>query len=391
MTTKSAPEDLIVKDFSASKQAKLFHSLQQSRISGQLIFTNPHQKDRWCFYLHRGQIIYGTGGIHPLRRWQRNIGIHMPQISFDISQAVEAGTIDVGNSLWEYEQLVNWLQTDKITGQQANKLINSIVEEILFDITQGIEVICQVYQDRVLEPQFDVVEPQQLIKKIQGLWQNWQKAKIADRLPNMATVILQDEKLKQSTSAHTYQNLSRLLDGNKTIRELALELKTYPLQLTRSFLPYIQSGVLGLTEVPDLLTSSASNLDATTLQHNTQPLIACVDDSEMVSFTIEQILSISGYRFIAINDPLRAIPTLLEHKPDFIFLDIVMPHISGYELCSKLRKHPNFAKTPIVFLTSNDGVIDRLRAKMSGCSDFISKTIDADKLLNLVSKYLHQG
>ena len=49
MTTNSAPEDLIVKEFSASKQAKLFHSLQQSRISGQLIFTNPHQKSNGVF------------------------------------------------------------------------------------------------------------------------------------------------------------------------------------------------------------------------------------------------------------------------------------------------------------------------------------------------------
>ena len=259
----------------------------------------------------------------------------------------------------------------------------------MFDITQGIEVICKVYQDQSLEPQFDLVEPQQLIKKIRRLWQNWQKAKIADRLPSMTTVILQDEKLKQSTSEQTYQNLSKLLDGNKTIRELALELKTSPLQLIRSFLPYIQSGVLGLTEVPDLI-ELPSDISTTTPQNSDQPLIACIDDSEMVSFTIEQILSISGYRFIAINDPLRAIPTLLEHKPDFIFLDIVMPHISGYELCAKLRKHPNFSKTPIVFLTSNDGVIDRLRAKMSGSSDFISKTIDADKLLKLISKYLHQ-
>ena len=391
MTAKSAPEDLIVKEFSPAKQAKLFKSLQQSRLSGRLVFTTPQQDYQCCFYLHLGQILYATGGVHPLRRWQRNVKVHLPQIDFDLAQELAAGTIDINNALWEYQKLFNWVQQEKITDRQANKLIISVVEEILFDITQRIEVICKIYQDRSCEPQFNLVDPQQLIKKNQRLWQNWQKAKIADRFPSMAVVILQDKQLKQSTSDRVYQNLGRLLDGNTTIRELALEFKTSPLQLTRSFLPYIQSGVLGLSEVPDLLESSLHSNHLATSQNRNQPLVACIDDSEMVAFTIEQILSISGYRFLAINNPLRAIPTLLECKPDFIFLDVVMPHISGYELCSKLRQHPDFAKTPIVFLTSNDGVLDRLKAKMVGSSDFMSKTVDPDKLLKLISKHLSQN
>ncbi|MDJ0636220.1 MAG: response regulator [Xenococcaceae cyanobacterium MO_188.B29] len=388
MTAKSVPEDLTVKEFSASKQAKLFDSLQQSRLSGQLVFTSPHQQDQWCFYLYLGQIVYATGGVHPFRRWQRNVRVHLPQISFDLNKEISAGTVDKNNSLWEYQQIFDWVKQEKITEKQASKIVNSVVEEVLFDITQRIEVICKIYQGQWFEPQFESIDPQKLVQKNQRLWQTWQKAKIADRFPCMAPTILQDKQLKQNTSEHTYQNLCKLLNGSKTIRELAIELKTSALQLTRSFLPYFQSGVLGLTEVPDLIELSSEGKIATS-QNKSQPLVACVDDSEMVCFTIEQILSISGYRFLAINDPLRAISTLLEHKPDFIFLDIVMPHISGYELCSKLRQHPSFAQTPIVFLTSNNGMVDRLRAKMVGSSDFINKTIDPDKLLNLISKHLN--
>ena len=388
MTVKSAPNDLIVKEFSASKQAKLFHSLQQSQLSGQLIFTNPQQGYKWCFYLHLGQILYATGGVHPLRRWQRNVNIYLSQVSLDLKKEVAEQTIDISNSLWEYEQLSTWIEKQEITRQEANNLIQSIVQEILFDITQGMEVICKIYKNQSFTPQFDLIPPEQVINKTQKLWQNWQTAKIADRFPNMAPIILQAQQLEQSTSAHVYQKLCRLLDGKTTIRELAVELKTSPLQVVRSFLPYLQSGVLGLTEVPDLLESfSVSNLP--NLNNSDRPLIACIDDSEIVSFTMEQILSISGYRFLAINEPLRAIPILIEQKPDFIFLDVVMPHINGYELCSQLRKHSAFAQTPIVFLTSNNGIINRFRARISGGSDFISKTVDAEKLLNLINKHLH--
>ncbi len=386
MTVKSAPNGLIVKEFSPLKQTKLFNSLQKSQLSGQLIFTNPQQKYKWCFYLRLGQIIYATGGVHPLRRWQRNVNSHLPQISFDLNQAIAAQTIDISNSLWEYEQLSTWRNEQKITFLEAKNLIQSTVEEILFDLTQGMEVICQIYKNQSIEPKFDLISPQQVINNTQKLWQSWQTAKIADRSPNMAPVILQAQELERITSTQVYQKLCKLLDGKTTIRELAVELKTSPLQVTLSFLPYIQSGVLGLTEVPDLL----DYLDVTNFLHlnNSQPLIACVDDSEIVSFTIEQILSISGYRFLAINDPLRAIPILLKYKPDLIFLDVVMPNMNGYELCSRLRKNPTFAETPIIFLTSNDGIIDRFKGRISGSSDFISKTIDAEKILNLISKHL---
>ncbi|MEL6500793.1 MAG: response regulator, partial [Cyanobacteria bacterium J06623_1] len=121
-----------------------------------------------------------------------------------------------------------------------------------------------------------------------------------------------------------------------------------------------------------------------------RPLIACIDDSLMISHMMEQIISMAGYRFVAINDPLDAVGTLINRQPDLIFLDIVMPRVSGYDLCAQLRRYPEFADTPIIFLTSNSGIIDRLRAKMVGSSDFLRKTVDADELLQKIVEHLGQ-
>ncbi|NJM57779.1 MAG: response regulator, partial [Synechococcales cyanobacterium RU_4_20] len=71
------------------------------------------------------------------------------------------------------------------------------------------------------------------------------------------------------------------------------------------------------------------------------------------------------------------------------FLDLVMPVASGYELCKQIRRVSAFKDIPIVILTGNDGVIDRVRAKMVGATDFVGKPVKADKIIPLLDKYLN--
>jgi two-component system, chemotaxis family, response regulator PixG len=92
-----------------------------------------------------------------------------------------------------------------------------------------------------------------------------------------------------------------------------------------------------------------------------------------------------------VQDSMRAIATLLSRKPELIFLDLVMPNTNGYEICSQLRKVSAFRDTPIVILTGNDGIIDRVRAKVVGASDFLSKPVDAATVLEVTNRYLQQA
>jgi chemotaxis family two-component system response regulator PixG len=106
---------------------------------------------------------------------------------------------------------------------------------------------------------------------------------------------------------------------------------------------------------------------------------------------MEALLTAAGYQFVGIDDGLRAFAVLLSRKPDLIFLDLVMPNTNGYEICSKLRSLPAFRKTPILILTGNDGIVDRVRAKLVGASDFLSKPVDAGTVLAVIRKHLAQG
>ena len=389
MSTKTTSDNLIIREFTAPKQIKLFSSLKQVQISGRLTFSDPIGDNEWHIYLERGMIVYGTGGVHPIRRWQRNLILNLPQIPFQLSSLQEElsqRNADLTNNIWEYEQLSHWVEQQIITPQQAKNAIAFAVSEIIFDLTQVRQVICRLDRDNILAANLESIEPEKIITQIEQVWSRWEEAQVVDRLPNTAPIILQPQQLQEKTSISAYQSLCKLLNGNRTLRDLSVQLRTSPLQVVCSLLPYIQSGIFGLVDVPDLL--EVVNYGDVNHENKDNPLIACIDDSLMISHMMEQIITVAGYRFIAINNPLDAVEVLMDRQPDLIFMDIVMPRVNGYDLCAQLRRYPEFAKTPIIFLTSNSGIIDRFRAKMVGSSDFLRKTVDADELLQKIAEHL---
>jgi chemotaxis family two-component system response regulator PixG len=381
------------KEFTALKQAGFFENLKQPRFSGQLLLTGPRQT-QWVFYLYLGRLVYATGGIHAMRRWRRNLVAnfpHLPNHAAAIQADLERLDLEDPEKCWEYELLCFWVEQQKITLEQAAKMIRSTLVEVLFDVTQAMQVNCELKQDKQshFTTRLVLIDAEQVIAESRKLWQAWQEAKIADRSPDMAPIITQPDELQQQTNPQVYQTLTQLLDGQQTLRDLSVRMKRDVLTVTRSLLPYVQRGLVRLVEIgdlPPLVTTPSEGSEG-----NKKLLIACVDDSPLICQTMEKIITSAGYNFVGINDALRAIAILLSKKPDLIFLDLVMPNANGYEICSQLRKLTFFKHTPIVILTGNDGLVDRVRAKMVGSSDFISKPVDAAVVLDVIRRQLKIG
>nr|WP_041933145.1 response regulator [Gloeothece verrucosa] len=381
-----------IREFTATKQTGFFETLKQPRFSGQLILTGP-RGEKWEFYLYLGRIMFATGGVHPVRRWRRNLSAYFPQLTPEFIQLALAslGPFDI-QVCWEYQLLCLWVEQQKISREQAARMIRNTIVEVLFDITQMMEVSCELRQDDLLSTRLVLIDAEQVIAQCQELWQAWQAAKIADRSPNCAPIIRQPEQLQQRTSPQVYQTLRQLLDGQQTLRDLAVRMKRDVLTVTSSLLPYIQLGLVELIQLPDLpppISPPTTTAVAVELPIP-GPLIACIDDSPLMCQTMEKILTSANYQFVAINDPLRAIAILLARKPELIFLDLVMPNANGYEICSQLRKMSYFKTTPIIILTGNDGLVDRVRAKMVGSSDFISKPVNPETVLGIIRKHLKE-
>ncbi|WP_342056572.1 response regulator [Crocosphaera sp. Alani8] len=94
---------------------------------------------------------------------------------------------------------------------------------------------------------------------------------------------------------------------------------------------------------------------------------------------------------MGIQKPLKAIPSFLKNKPDLIFLDLVMPITNGYELCTQLRKTPSLKDVPVVILTGKDGLVDRMRAKIVGANDFLSKPVKVSEFIKVLNKHLKKS
>jgi chemotaxis family two-component system response regulator PixG len=396
MTTLEAFNLLEKYRFKESKKAQLIETFQRVQFSGQLIWIAPNNEKRWDFYFYLGRIMYATGGTHPVRRWARNLAIHCPQMRVDITQLQYDLCKLNPNALkisWEYELFYLWIEQQKITQDQVGKVLRSILEEVLFDLSQNDGLTHQIKEGQSISKPLALVDEKQVIAEVQQLWQVLWQAKLPGYFLDKAPIIRQPKRLQEHTSVVVYQALTQLLDGEHTLRDLSVKMKRDVVQVMRLLLPYIKSGLVELTNIPDLPAPACSRVPDRPSEpvNSTKLLIACVDDSVSVCQTLDKLLTAAGYRFIGINDGLRALTSLLACKPDLIFLDLMMPNTNGYEICSKLRKAPSFRDTPIVILTGNDGIVDQVRARLVGASDFLSKPVDAGKVLNTISKHLSQN
>jgi twitching motility two-component system response regulator PilG len=103
---------------------------------------------------------------------------------------------------------------------------------------------------------------------------------------------------------------------------------------------------------------------------------------------VEYILKERGYRVTAISDPLQALSLVFQLKPNLIFCDITMPQLEGDEICSMLRCSEAFRQTPIIMLTGKETFLDRVKARMVGATDYLTKPFGERELLLLLEKYL---
>ncbi|HBE16045.1 MAG TPA: response regulator [Cyanobacteria bacterium UBA11149] len=340
----------------------------------------------WFVFFFNGQIAYAANSDASLSRLRDYLRRYKVDRALDELVGVSIASTNAP----EYGYLWALLEKHIITPAQGRSILQSMVHETLFDLLSLHNGYFVFEISPALAPQLTSLEIAPLATKIMKQVQEWKEFHPHIQSPHQCPIVTDALQLRETLPENAFKTLSRWADGKTSLRQMARYLNRDLLTVAKAIYPYVQQGWIQLlmASVPEIVNQRQSwELSSPTPARR----VICIDDDVAIGKTVEYILQAKGYEVTTIQNPLKALSQVFQIKPDLIVCDLVMPKLDGYELCGMLRQSTIFRLTPIIMLTGRDGFIDRVRARMVGATDYLTKPFGASELLMLLEKYIGPG
>ncbi|HEY9620451.1 MAG TPA: response regulator [Crinalium sp.] len=331
----------------------------------------------WSIYLDKGKLVYASNSCDPIKRLES----HLQLLGIDASKFEHV--IRVARSLFE----------DAYTGEATAK--SPSVQNLDY------QVICWLVKHQCLTPAQATVLIKRLAKEVMGSF-------LAIREGNYK--FIQDEqfdefpkfcKLDVRSIVEYWRRQSRSPSEPEPAPPEPSEPSELPYSAKTESVPALESEAIApppiiespdlqplpspeATDVPSVLTPGGT----AQIRRQRNYTIACIDDSPAVLQKIKTFLTDQDISVLTIDNSVNALMQIVRNKPDLILLDVTMPNLDGYKLCSLLRKHPNFKNTPVIMVTGNTGLLDRAKAKLVGASGYLTKPFTQSDLIQTVFMHL---
>ncbi len=387
---------------------KILEKLAQSGANGFLLAT--HGDVNWFVYFVDGKIFYANHSLEPFERLE----LHLRRISkinnLDIDQQLylelrghfAEAKLESFYPSCDYQAICSLAKKNKLSEQHAIALIRSITKEALRTF-----LLLPDVQSRFIEKE----KPETLLWSSNFLLQAKECQQENETWKALGPAITSSYQRPHlinggaSLSPDVRDRLNKILVGFD-FHQLSLVINQDSLEIAKSLHKLISSGVVGLWEpreplgkLPKTYTLSATEITTfsaaeppKTAAESTTPSkvykIVCIDDSPTVLREINRFLDGDVFQIFPIVDSATALMKIMRVSPDVILMDVGMPNIDGYKLCSMLRRNSMFKKVPIIMVTGNTGLIDRAKAKMSGANDYMTKPFTQAGLIEMVFKHL---
>jgi twitching motility two-component system response regulator PilG len=116
--------------------------------------------------------------------------------------------------------------------------------------------------------------------------------------------------------------------------------------------------------------------------------VMVIDDSKTIRRSAETLLKKVGCEVVTAIDGFEALAKITEHKPDIIFVDIMMPRLDGYQTCALIKNNQTFKATPVIMLSSKDSIFDRARGRIVGSEKYLTKPFSKEDLINAITTHV---
>ena len=120
---------------------------------------------------------------------------------------------------------------------------------------------------------------------------------------------------------------------------------------------------------------------------NTGIKVLVIDVSNTIRRSAEAYLRQAGFNVVLAEDGFDALSKISDHHPQVIFVDIMMPRLDGYQTCALIKQNPTFKTTPVIMLSSKDGIFDRARGKLAGSDQYLTKPFTKEALVEAVHRH----
>ncbi len=209
-----------------------------------------------------------------------------------------------------------------------------------------------------------------------------------DKLPKTFTEYEQSPRYITELSPEKLNSISVVINPTTQKENLDIPVENASVNQQLTEVSAFSSDDLQQLTIPNNIEIAPEKVTTTTIAPKKVYKIISVDDSPTILKEISRFLEDESFSVVTINEPLKAVMSIIRHKPDLILLDLNMAGIDGYELCRIIRNNSMFKMTPIIFVTGNKGILDKVKARIVGASGYLTKPFERAELLKMVFNHL---
>ncbi len=348
----------------------LLRHLAETQVTGKLTVQNPLDEFvHWQIYWGNGRIHFASSAKGKVERLQYLMGQQFRQLNISLPAELE----DDYDFLWKL-----WKE-EFFSAQQTHSILNQVTQEALVQILSLSESIWHFDADDRLEKLFINLELEQILTPLQHKIRYWLKLRPEITSPFQRPLVEDWSKLQpllsQTTLAEAkiFPIFAQGLRNFNCLYELASRIEYSTLQLGILLSPLLKQGIIKMLPYQEV-------------KQDHRPLAIAVEQRGGMKRMVQLALENLGFRVLIIDKPLQALAVIVAQNPRIVLLQTDLSEMNGFQLCSLCRKSSLPASVPIILISSEEVLADKIRAKLSGASSYIGQPFLLQELMAVVEK-----